>query len=81
MKLEESKKISVGDIYYVQSRYDCKSCFKVQVVEIIDDKTVLVKGMTKSKNGKKEAPPFKLSVNSMHKTLDKAVSGYRQHHK
>ena len=44
MKLEDSKSISVGDIYYVQSRYDCKSCFKVQVVEVIDDETVLVKG-------------------------------------
>lgn len=81
MKLEDSKNISVGDIYYVQSRCDCKSCFKVQVVEVIDDKTVLVKGMTKSKKGKKEAPPFKLSIWSMHKTPDKAVSGYRQHHK
>lgn len=81
MKLEDSKSISVGDIYYVQSRYDCKSCFKVQVVEVIDDETVLVKGMTKSKKSKKEAPPFKLSIWSMHKTPDKAVSGYRQHHK
>lgn len=50
----KAKDISVGDIYYVQSKYDCKSCYKVQVTEIINDKYVMVKGMTKSKKEKKK---------------------------
>lgn len=76
----KAKDISVGDIYYVQSKYDCKSCFKVQVTEIIDDKYVMVKGMIKNKKGKKEAKPFKLSISALHKTPNKAVGGYKQHH-
>ena len=76
----KAKDISVGDIYYVQSKYDCKSCYKVQVTEIINDKYVMVKGMTKSKKGKKEAKPFIFTISTLHKTPDKAVGGYWQHH-
>lgn len=28
----KAKDLIVGEIYYVQSKYDCKSCFKVQVM-------------------------------------------------
>jgi len=81
MTKNDMEKLAVGNIYYKQSPYDCKSCFKVQVVEILDDKKVLVKGMTKSQKGKKEAKPFITSIASLHTKPEKAVSGYKQHHK
>ena len=59
MKAKDIENIAVGDIYYKQSKYDCKSCFKVQIVEILNDKEVIVRGMTKGKKGKKESKPFK----------------------
>ena len=81
MTKKDLEKLAVGNIYYKQCSYDCKSCFKVQVVEIIDDKKVLVKGMTKSKKGKKEAKPFVTSITSLHTKPSKTTGGYRQHHK
>lgn len=78
MKVQE---ISVGNTYYVQSKYDCKQCFKVKVLEVLGDNTVMVEGTTKSKKSSKKAPPFVLRVSSLHKTRKKAVGGYKQHHK
>lgn len=48
------------------------------MVEIIDDKKVLVKGMTKSKKGKKEAKPFITSIASLHTKPSKATGGYKK---
>ena len=53
---------------------------KYDVVEIIDDNTVLVKGTTKKKKGGKEAKPFKLNISKLHTKASKAVGGYRQKH-
>lgn len=75
------KDISVGDIYYVQSKYDCTSCFKVKVVKVLNDKEIIVEGLTRSKRDRKKAKPFKMHISSLHKTAIKAVSGYKQHHK
>ena len=80
MTKKEAESIAVGNIYYKQSKYDCKSCFKVQVMEILNDKEVMVKGMTKSKKGEKEAKPFKTAIATLHTNPNKAVSGYKQHH-
>ena len=40
MTNKDRENLAVGNIYYVQSPYDVKSCYKVQVIEIIDDNTV-----------------------------------------
>lgn len=80
MKAKDIENIAVGDIYYKQSKYDCKSCFKVQIVEILNDKEVIVRGMTKSKKGKKESKSFKTFISTLHKSPGKAVGGYKQHH-
>ena len=81
MTKKEMENIVVGNIYYKQSKSDCKSCYTVQVVEILNEKQVLVKGLKKSKKGKKEAQPFITSVFTLHTNPLKAVSGYKQHHK
>lgn len=80
MKAKDIENIAIGDMYYKQSRYDCKSCYKVQIVEILNDKEVMVRGMCKSKKGKKEAKPFVTYISTLHKSPSKAVSGYSQHH-
>lgn len=80
MKKKDLEKLAVGNIYYKQSKCDSHSCYKVQIVEILNDKEVIVKGMSKSKKGKKEAKPFKTLISTLHTTPNKAVSGYRQHH-
>lgn len=72
------EKLAVGNIYYKQSAYDCKSCYKVEVVEILNDKEVMVKGLTKSKKSKKEAKPFKTSIASLHTSPSKAKGGYKK---
>lgn len=41
----------------------------------------MVKGLTKSKKGKKEAKPFKTFISTLHKSPGKAVGGYEQYHK
>lgn len=79
MKAKEIEKLAVGNIYYKQSKYDCTSCYKVQVLEILNDKEVLVKGTKKTKRGK-EPKPFKTYISTLHTTPKKAVGGYRQHH-
>lgn len=81
MTKKDLEKLAVGNIYYKQSKNNCTACYKVQIVEILDDKRVLVKGMTVSKKGKKEAKPFVTSISSLHTNPKKAVGGYRQHHK
>lgn len=80
MTNKDRENLAVGNIYYVQSSYNVTSCFKVQVVEIIDDKTVLVNGLSKKKRGGKEAKPFKINIAKLHTKASKAVGGYRQHH-
>lgn len=77
---EEKNGIAVGNTYYVQSSYSPKQCFKVQVVEVIDDKTVMAKGLAKKKNGGKTAKPFKINISSLHTSASKAVGGYSQKH-
>ena len=78
MKTKDLEKLAVGNIYYKQSAYDCKSCYKIQVVEILNDKEVMVKGLTKSKKGKKAAKPFKTSIASLHTTPSKATGGFKK---
>lgn len=80
MKAKDMENIAIGDIYYKQSQYDCKSCYKVQIVEILNDKEVMVRGMCMSKKGRKEAKPFKTYISTLHKLPNKAVGGYSQHH-
>ena len=75
MKVED---IIVGNVYYIQCRYNCKSCYRAKVIEILDEKTVLVQGLSRSKKGKKEAPPYKISISALHKSSSKATSGYRK---
>lgn len=76
----KAENVVVGEIYYVQSKSSCKLCYKVKVLEVLNKSTVLVEGTTISKKRKEKAKPFKLSICQLHKTPDKAVSGYKQHH-
>ncbi|MBQ4523780.1 MAG: hypothetical protein IJA10_12630 [Lachnospiraceae bacterium] len=78
MTKKDLEKLAVGNIYYKQSPYDCKSCYKVEVVEILNDKEAMVKGLTKSKKGKKEAKPFKTSIASLHTSPSKATGGFKK---
>lgn len=79
MTNKDREKLVVGNIYYKQCHYNCKSCFKVEVVEILNDKEVMVKGTKKSKKGK-EPKPFKTYIDTLHTNPKKAVGGYKQHH-
>ena len=76
----KAENVVVGEIYYVQSKSSCKLCYKLKVLEVLNKSTVLVEGTTISKKRKEKAKPFKLSICQLHKTPDKAVSGYKQHH-
>lgn len=77
----KAENIAIGDIYYKQSRYNCKSCYRVKVVEILSDTVVLVEGMSKRKKGRKQvSKPFKTYISTLHTDPKKAVGGYRQHH-
>ena len=76
----KAENVVVGETYYVQSKSSCKLCYKVKVLEGLNKSTVLVEGTTVSKKRKKKANPFKLSICQLHRTPDKAVSGYKQHH-
>lgn len=81
MKIEN---VSIGDLYYVTCSYDCKSCFRVEVLEIVNDKAVKVIASVRhpsSKKKKHKHKPFVIPITLLHKTSDKAVHGYRQHHK
>ncbi len=78
---EEKNNIAVGKTYYVQSSYDVTQCFRVQVLQIVDDNTVLVKGLCKKKKGRKEGKPFKLSISKLHTSSSKATGGYKQKHR
>ncbi|MDD3362788.1 MAG: hypothetical protein PHW34_14065 [Hespellia sp.] len=75
------KDLVIGSIYYVTNNYNCKQCFKVELVEIINDTTVSVVGLTRSKKTKKEPTPFRINIAKLHVDASKAVHGYRQHHK
>ncbi len=77
MKAKEIEELAVGNIYYKQSRYNCKSCYKVQILEILNDKEVMVKGTKKTKKGK-EPKPFKTYISTLHTTPSKATGGYRK---
>lgn len=78
MRTKDLEKLAVGNIYYKQSAYDCKSCYRVEVVEILNDKEVMVKGLTKSKKGKKNSKPFKTSIASLHGSSSRAVGGFKK---
>lgn len=80
MKIKDAENIAVGNIYYKQSKYDCKSCYKVKVVEILNEEEVMVKGLPRKKKSKKEAKPFKTYISTLHKLPSKAVGGYKKHH-
>lgn len=80
MKEKDVKNITIGDIFYKQSKYDCKSCYRVEVVEILNEQEVMVRGMTRNKKGER-APAFKTYISTLHKSPGKAVSGYKQHHR
>jgi len=79
MKAKEAENIEVGDIYYKQSRYDCKSCYRVKVVEILSDTVVLVEGMSRRKKGRKQvSKPFKTYISTLHTTPSEATGGNRK---
>lgn len=80
MTKKDAENIEIGNVYYKQSRYDCKSCYKVEVVELLNDKEVMVKGLCKKKKSKKEAKSFRTDISSLHKSPDKAVGGYKKRH-
>ena len=80
MTKKEADNIAIGNIYYKQSRYDCKSCYKVMVTEILNDNEVMVKGLCEKKKGKKKAKPFKTYISSLHTSPSKAVGGYKKRH-
>lgn len=80
MKKEDAKNIAIGDIFYKKSKNNCKSSYKVEVVEILNEQEVMVRGMQENRKGKR-APAFKTYISTLHKSPDKAVSGYRQHHR
>lgn len=71
--------IKVGGSYHVTSKYDCKSCFKVVVEEIVNDTSVRVRATIHKKNKKPKS--FNLPISALHKGAKKAVHGYKQHHK
>lgn len=77
----KTPKVIVGETYYVTSRYDCTSCFKVRADEVLNETSVLVTPMTKSKKGEnKEPKQFSLPISALHKKAKSAVHGYKQHH-
>lgn len=76
MKIEDVK---VGGTYYVTCKSDCKSCFKVVVEKILNEESVMVMPKTHKKN--KEPNPFVIYISALHDTANKAVKGYKQHHK
>lgn len=77
IKAKDLENLAVGNIYYKQCSYNCKSCFKVQIVEILNDTQVMVKGLSKSKKGK-ESKPFKTYINTLHTSPSKATGGYKK---
>lgn len=77
MTKKELENIAVGKIYYKQSANDCKSCYKVEVVEILNSREVIVKGTKKSKKGK-ESKPFITFIETLHTTPSKATGGYKK---
>lgn len=77
MTKKEAENIVVGNIYYKQSPYDCKSCYKVEVLEILNDREAMVKGTKKSKKGK-EPKPFKTFIETLYTTPSKATGGYKK---
>lgn len=74
---KEAENIAVGDIYYKQSPYDCKSCYKVEVLEILNSREVIVEGTKRSKKGKK-AKPFTTFIETLHTTPSKATGGHKK---
>lgn len=75
--------VSVGSqkekLYTVGSQWLPTDMTTNIVVEILNDKEVLVKGTKKTKKGK-EPKPFKTYISTLHTTSGKEVGGYRQHH-
>jgi len=75
----KAENIAIGDIYYKKSRYNCKSCYRVKIIEILSDTVVLVEGMSKRKKGRKQvSKPFKTYISTLHATPSKATGGYRK---
>lgn len=77
MTKKEAENIVVGNIYYKQSPYNCKSCYKVEVIKILNDREVMVKGTKKSKKGK-EPKPFITFIETLHTTPSKATGGHKK---
>lgn len=77
MTKKEVENIAVGNIYYKQSPNDCKSCYKVEVVKILNSREVMVKGTKKNKKGK-EPKPFKTYIETLHTTPSKATGGFKK---
>lgn len=79
MREKDIEKLAVGNIYYKQSKDNCKSCYRVEIVEILNDREVMVRGL-KNKKGK-QSKPFKTSIASLHTSANRAIGGYKKHHK
>ena len=80
MREKDIEKLAVGNICYKQSKDNCKSCYRVKVVEILNDREVMVQGLTKNKKGKL-SKPFKTFIATLHTSSGRAIGGYKKHHK
>jgi len=80
MREKDIEKLAVGNIYYKQSKDNCKLCYRVEIIEILNDREVMVRGLKKNKKGK-QSKPFKTSIVSLHTSAGRAVGGYNKHHK
>ena len=41
MREKDIEKLAVGNIYYKQSKDNCKSCYRVEVVKILNDREAI----------------------------------------
>lgn len=75
MKAED---IEIGKSYYMTNHYSVTQCFRVIALEVLNEHSVKVRGTTKKKNATYKE--FSVPISALHKTPDKAVRGYLQHH-
>lgn len=70
----KAEDIAIGKTYYVTSSYNCKSCYKVTVKEILNNTSVRVTSFPQGKKNKKKPPKtFNLPVSALHESPKKAT--------
>lgn len=77
MKAED---IQIGKSYYMTNRYSVTQCFRVIALEVLNKRSVKVRGTVKKKKKNATYKEFSVPISALHKTPDKAVQGYLQHH-